>query len=679
MREQSADGDFLRGIKDLIPEIIKEEKWLFFPLLGIFLFFNFYQLSHFSISIDDEFAIMSPFPEVWIAQGRFINFLFEKYLIQRPVMPFVPLAVFGVLVVGGYIFLLKSLRVPTAGSAFLFFPIFCAFPTWSLLTAFQANTPPAGLAVLACGYASWLFRQRCEQDDLSLSRSAPSALIIMIAGAVATGCYQSFLLFFAITLLLPLLALAREGRSVVRLGQDLRRALLLLIAAGAVYAGVQRLFFSWLMTSEAGAKLNADYILGYVRFEALLTSPLTVLRQLLNEALAVYLGGNLVYGMAAPAFALLTLFVVAASVWSGWRRWGARGVIAAAIGSAIVLTLPFGLNPMSGGLMPFRSLVGVPVALTGLGLIGFSVLPTWGRRVGGLVLIASLLTMLQIEGRYNATRSLVALQDQQLASALARRIAVLVGPLSLKYPVKVDVFGWRTPSLPYARADGSTIGASFFEWDQGNPYRITAYMRLLGYNVVTLSSEERLADAERLKRFLRMPAWPAPDSVQQESNGTILIKLSEDMKLGDGKFDVVNSFYHRVLLKDEGEWNIINGNGVFSRDGYLVIKAQNDVNFIFKTGSADPLKKCKKLEVHLQLAVERPDLVQIFYKRPGQTEFREEQSLQSAISPGAENGWQQVSFEIESGSGFADSFRLDPVNQQQRVRLGLVELFCSGQ
>jgi len=518
MREQSTDGDFLRGIKDLIPEITKEENWLFFPLLGIFCFFNFYQLSNFSISIDDEFVISFSHPEVWIVQGRFVNFLFEKYLIPRPVMPFVPLALFGVLVVSGYIFLLKSLRVTTAGSALLFFPIFCAFPTWSLLTAFQANTPPAGLAVLACGYASWLFRQGCEQDDLSLSRSAPSALAIIVAGAVAIGCYQSFLLFLAITLFLPLVTLAREGQSVVRLGRDLRRALLLLIAAGAVYAGVQRLFFSWLMTSAAGANLNADYILGYVRFETLLTSPLMVLRHLLGEALAVYLGGDPVYGMTAPAFALLTLFVVAAAVWSGWLRWGVRGVILAVIGSGIVLALPFGLNLMSGGQMPFRSFVGVPVALTGLGLIGFSVLPTWGRRVGSLVLIASLLTMLQIEGRYNATRSLVALQDQQLASALARRIAVLVGPLSLKYPVKVDVFGWRPPSLPYARADGSTVGASFFEWDQGNPYRITAYMRLLGYNVVALSPEERLAHAERLKRFLRMPPWPAPDSVQQEPN-----------------------------------------------------------------------------------------------------------------------------------------------------------------
>jgi len=93
----------------------------------------------------------------------------------------------------------------------------------------------------------------------------------------------------------------------------------------------------------------------------------------------------------------------------------------------------------------------------------------------------------------------------------------------------------------------------------------------------------------------------------------------------------------------------------------------------------DQLKQCKKLEVHIQIAIERPDLVQIFYKRPDQAEFREEQSLQSAISPSSANGWQEVSFEIESGSGFADSFRLDPVNQQQRVRLGLVELFCSGQ
>ena len=76
---------------------------------------------------------------------------------------------------------------------------------------------------------------------------------------------------------------------------------------------------------------------------------------------------------------------------------------------------------------------------------------------------------------------------------------------------KVDFFG-APPALrtPYPRVE--TVGAPVFEWDGGNPYRIAALYRVLGYRgIVAVTPSER---ARLLPQFAAMPAWPAPDSVR---------------------------------------------------------------------------------------------------------------------------------------------------------------------
>jgi hypothetical protein len=55
------------------------------------------------------------------------------------------------------------------------------------------------------------------------------------------------------------------------------------------------------------------------------------------------------------------------------------------------------------------------------------------------------------------------------------------------------------------------MGKSFFEWDEGNPYRIVDYMRLLGFNNLrVISPDQRRALSPA---FDRMAPWPAESSV----------------------------------------------------------------------------------------------------------------------------------------------------------------------
>jgi hypothetical protein len=68
------------------------------------------------------------------------------------------------------------------------------------------------------------------------------------------------------------------------------------------------------------------------------------------------------------------------------------------------------------------------------------------------------------------------------------------------------------------------MSSSFFNWDQGNVYRMAAYMRLIGFsNVAALGNSTRIP---LTPHFDSMSVWPAQGSVRYE-NGIYLIKLSE--------------------------------------------------------------------------------------------------------------------------------------------------------
>jgi hypothetical protein len=55
------------------------------------------------------------------------------------------------------------------------------------------------------------------------------------------------------------------------------------------------------------------------------------------------------------------------------------------------------------------------------------------------------------------------------------------------------------------------FGSSFFSHDGGNPFRIGAYLRLLGF--ANLQPARIGTVRDRMSELERLPAWPAPGSV----------------------------------------------------------------------------------------------------------------------------------------------------------------------
>ena len=663
------------GLSALWPRPNPAEGRLLLGLAALFVLFHFYQLANFTLSIDDEFALMSRPAAVWVGQGRFIPYLIEECLLNHQVMPVVPTLLFGLGAMVGYLLLLRAWRLTGQWMAALAcFPVFCAFPLWAHLLAFQSNTPSAGLGLAASGYVAWLFRALGEAPA-GVSR-LPGQGALLLAGAVALGCYQSFVLVVAAMLALTILVMALEAeeRPAGVLRRDILRAGLLLLGIVLVYLAIQRLTL-FLVTARPGSQdLSTDYILSYFQPGALLESPLAVVGGALRQAVAVYFGRAAAYGEAVPLFGLFSVAVAALVVLAGWRCRGYRGAVLAAAAVVVILALPFAVNLMNRGIMPTRSLFAVPVVLAGLGLIGLTAAPLQPRRVGAVLAGAVLVAILVVNGRYDTNRALGQIHDQQIAAALGERLAQLVDPARPDTVMSLHVSGGLPFVPPYPPVADTSIGASFFAWDNGNTARIVSYLRHLGYQVRGrgLIGPEEVERREAL--FAEMPSWPAPGAVQRLDDHTVLIKLG---RTPPGSAPAGPPPFFRLSTAPKPAWTVVNAVAAPDPAGLLTLVTEADPQLVLRPGAAASLAACRRVVLHARLAVEKEDIVQLFYRVPGQTDFNEQASVLTTIRPSANGGLTKVSLEAASPTGFADVFRFDPVNSVQRIRLAEVTLSCA--
>jgi hypothetical protein len=426
----------------------------------------------------------------------------------------------------------------------------------------------------------------------------------------------------------------------------------------------------------------SEYIKSYVRSEDLLNRPAQVASRVLDQMSDIYLGRKTIYGYESPVIILLIVLAAAGIIQRAYRVAGRRGGLFASLTILVLLTAPFGMNLMSGGTVPPRSLVAVPVALASLGLLGFKYGPRWLSRIGVIVLLLVYFCTFRSLSGFNAARELVQLHDHQLALVISQRIASVAGPAKPGKPLTLDLFGFQSFQTPYPRNAESTIGASFFEWDHGDPYRIRDYMRLIGlppFNVVALEHRSKLLD-----EFVVMPAWPAQGSVRAAADGTILVKLSDApneyyrqlLRAKDPSAKADDKPFYRLSTAVESSWSVQNAWRPQRSSEGIALDTKNDPQFIFSTGALGILENCNRIELHTRLRVELPTSVQIFYKRPGQAEFLGEISIGTQISPAGDGGFVDVNLQMISGGGFADSFRLDPGDGYQRVTVGEIEMFC---
>jgi len=481
-------------------------------LLAIFCALYFVELASFSLSIDEELGLYQPHGTVWIRQGRWGAYLVEQYVLTRPILPFLPHFVFGLACVASFLVILQAARVGSRlGLAeYGSFAVFCGFPTWFFISEFSTNVGAVGIALL-CATLSV-----CLGTNSLVGRYRPARILAAIVlGAFAIAIYQSFLLYMVVLLLGLCFLLPSDGQqrwAVARFGIGL-----LIITAGALAYLVGDKAFKWWFGVGSG------YVGMFFDPSYFLSDPFVAFKKMFRELRRVYGFSSRYYTMlmwATPI--LLAAGVAALSLRSaGWnaRR---RAILVAA--TTAILFVPFALNVFSEAQLPLRALVGVPFVVWLFTYVGLSSPNVRIKMVSWLALFVAIFQFQTLQNTMQALNALAAKNDLLLAASIEERLAALPGfNGETTYPIAA--FGGRTYDPPYAAPSTSTAGSSFFGWDNGNPVRIAAYLKVVGLSKVRAANPEEMAAA--VVELSRMPVWPSPQSVAL-SNGVVLVRLGKE-------------------------------------------------------------------------------------------------------------------------------------------------------
>jgi Glucosyl transferase GtrII len=509
------------GMHAVLPSIARLMRGDVLLLLLIFAVMHYFKLSTFVIAIDDEFEALRTDGFNWILTGRWASYLFLRYLVPHPVLPFLPTFLFGLGLAFSYPLLLSCFDVKRLAPVhYLAFPIYAGFPTWMFLTSLTTASCWAGVAQLVVVIAINRFRCALDALDAPLDARSKAAVVTnvslsILALSVAMGFYQAFLITYVVLGLGVLLS--SQQRVSLRFWKLSRHVLLLgaLAVAGIVLHALVDIAFR-----RAFGLGDMRYIENFINLRALIDTPLVVIRQTLHSLFDVYAGRVDVYTLDCVTFPLIILTGLAAIAFRRADTIGGRLLpFLIAIG---ILCVPFAQHLSSGGGMPVRTYVAIPSVFWLFAMLG---LTSRVRSIALTAFAAATLGMIQIiyaSNLYFAAGYFVRIHDQELASAVYARIAELNSTPDSQKPYTVDFFGAHPFASTFPRPYSSTIGFSFFEWDGGNEERILDFMRLIGYDHLRAASmDQRRQD---LTAFEQMPIWPARDSVRVVGDVT-LIKL----------------------------------------------------------------------------------------------------------------------------------------------------------
>lgn len=384
--------------------------------------------------------------------------------------------------------------------AFIFSGFFVTSPIWLHVIEFNTLAAGAGIGLLATALALNLLR----------FERTTSAVFAGICVGFAIGVYQALVIVYALCCIAKLFQGSHfwSGGMPSPLTASKRLFGLIILSfviAFGFYLVTQRVFLVM-------ANQHNQYVDSWIQIDQLKTDFYPTMQRILDQTTALVFGTDPTYlGWGRPL-----LLLPAAGMIYGMTLC-IRHLISDPLRTLISLfaitlmtTACSVLVIMSAGRMPTRALIGFPMLFAFLALNGFRLgngVFRWAQwaAFGYAMLIA---TWIGASLFYSDT---VARQrDQILATNLITSINEIGRP-SLGSTIPFVVVGDYSFSDEGTAAHVQIFGTSFFEQDGGNPYRIAAYLRLLGMKGLQPLAITAIGD--RLPVVKRMPSWPAPGSI----------------------------------------------------------------------------------------------------------------------------------------------------------------------
>lgn len=513
----------MRRMKQLFT---REGGKIFFAVFVLCCLLNLYNLSNFEISVDDELHHAGGFPLArrLFGLGRWGAGVIIALLPQPPVVPFSTSLLFCLSLAATLLLISELHAIRKPGIILALTPVFVLFPSWAAMESFECILHSISAGLLLTAIAAYLSRRLLMHGSRRPWLQTAAILGLL---AFAIGCYQSFVLLYLAIGVASTLHAAHHGDNgsagrplIVQLGLFFGYAL----GASGVSIALAQLFQGLLSIGALpylDSFMNPDD-LAVSRWGGNLTTGLV-------EMAKFYGGSESVYGYSFPAILLLLIVSVVLVLRRGIGQ-GLRQLVAQLLLLLLLLALPFSFSFL-GGNLPTRSLLALPyiawfLALLLIEAIQAPRMPAAAKLIMAGSLAVVIVQSLALNGAYSAASELVNRHDTALASQLYTRLAEADPNLDRTKPIVIGFRGRAQYTSAYAVGDTSTLGSSIFDWGNGKPRRMAAYMRLVGYATVQAMSKAELAShGDQLDR---LPRWPAPGSLIRIAPNRFLVNLGQD-------------------------------------------------------------------------------------------------------------------------------------------------------
>jgi hypothetical protein len=479
----------------------------YFFLAAVVLLSYGYEIFNFNLTIDEEaHAIHAGRLHMdWISQGRWGMALLNYFVLQNPIVPAVSVSLGLVGTVAGLFTYFRSAYPADRLGLSAVVALAVTVPTLAFTYTFSTLAYGVGFAFLAISTGFSLMRRHAWW----------SFALACLLTAFAISVYQTFVFVVA------MLALASAVNSWDRNNPDvlgvLWKMLAYVLGSFAIY-----LFVNYAVLAAVGQE--ASYVGQYIDLkgfvehplERSLTSAQRVLKtlRLRSEVLGVHSIWLVSVVFIAISFSLVFPLLK--------RQYGLSlraGVIALGVLGVMVFA-----DAIAPGGAPLRSVIYIPVGVAIIVANGYMTVGKIGKRVLVSLSALAIIGNSMINNHLHASSKAAEYKDRVLAHTIMNAVLELNekagGGASL---FKVELIGSHAwPATP-VQTRSETFGASFFEWDAGNRWRVAAYLNLNGLPAVGASDEDRV----RVRGLGEtMPAWPN-DGWVALSGDIVILKFGE--------------------------------------------------------------------------------------------------------------------------------------------------------
>ncbi len=186
--------------------------------------------------------------------------------------------------------------------------------------------------------------------------------------------------------------------------------------------------------------------------------------------------------------------------------------------------IPFVSGFFMNGYYAMRFLVALSIVIAGIIALGISLDSSLFRSLVFIVALISVVQFSQSANHLFASSNLSLQADRLVGERIIGQIDNAIGgssnPTAVKYLV---VIGYYSRPSTQLMPKIETFGASFFEWDQGDVWRVIMFLQTLGFNRLQALPPERWGSMIQIANS--MPNWPDNASVRI-INDTVLLKFS---------------------------------------------------------------------------------------------------------------------------------------------------------